>query len=90
MELDNKLITNNLKILKDELRIVNTQKIKLEEIINGYYSIQEIEEKIPNNKGGYDLIKKTPNIRNLSKTLLVQEREITYTDCNEKFTNRSK
>lgn len=90
MELDNDLITENLKITKNELIILNTQKSKLENIINGYNSIQEVEEKIPNDKGGYDLIKKTPNIRNLSKILLQKEREITYEDCNEKFTNRNK
>lgn len=90
MELDNVLIKTNLKTLKDELRILNTQKSKLENIISGYGSIDEIEESIPNSTGGYDLTKKTPNIRNLSKNLLTQERQITYTDCNEKFTDRNK
>lgn len=90
MALDNSIITNNLTTLKEELLILNTKKQKLESIINGYTTIQEIEEKIPNDKGGYDVTTKIPNIRNLSKILLVQERQLTFTDCNEKFTNRNK
>lgn len=90
MAIDNTLIEKNLNTIKDEIRILNTKKTKLENLLNGYTSILEIKENIPNDKGGYDVVKKTPNRRNLSTTHLTQERQLTYEDCNTKFTNRNK